>query len=517
MRKSVCMYIMLLAGILLVSCSSEKRYVNVLPEEPGIVFSLDVKPLVQKSDLSAEDTKTIVSEIKGALNDGLDAQGTQLVDKVLDNPEESGLDLGQKIYLFANAGLDQGGLLACVKDKAKLDDLAGLLETQQLAKQVEDKGAYKLTVVEKGVLAYSESSCLLLFSEKDTDLKGWASELMGQEEKGGFSQSKAFGEMEQMKGDIAVYGSMELLPAEYRTLMKASAPVPFDWKDIDMVAGVHFEKGRMVLDMETVLSEDMKKEYEKIHPIYSKETSDKFLKLFSKDGFMWVNMGLKGEKLYELLEKEPSMEKQLKGVQAMFDLKSLLEAIDGETVFCLSSVKPVSFAVLAEVTNTDFLKNFESLKPMLEMTRGQMKLVEAGENAYELQMADGRMGGMGSGSTSIYIGVKDDVFYLTNDRQCAAQEEVDHSMAEAAWAGNVSGKRCFMAMNWEAMNDLFGGDNYRIYGSKDQMAKMLLTYMDYITLEAQDDTHARMEIGMKDKETNVLKQWIGMGKQLSLR
>lgn len=517
MKKSVCMYIMLLTVMLLASCSGEKCYVNVLPEEPGVVYAFDLKQLVQKSELSAEDIRTLVDELKNTVGSGVNVQGTELLDKVFANPEESGLDLRQKVYLFTDTKLAQAGLLACVNDKAKLDELVGLLETQQVVKQVENKEGYRQGLVEKGLLAYSESSCLLLFSEMEAGLQKWASELMGQEGKGTFSQTKAFENMERMEGDISAYASMALLPDEYKTVMKASVPAAINWRDIDVVAGIHFEKGRMLLDMETVVSDEMKKEYEKIRPIYAKETSDRFLKLFPKDGFMWINMGLKGERLYEIMEKEPTMAAQLQSVQSMFDLKSLLGAIDGEVAFCISSVQPAVFAMLAEVKNTDFVKSFESLKPMLEMTGGQMKLLETGTNTYELQLADGRMAGMASGASSIYIGVKDNVFYLTNDKQCAEQKEADHSMKEAVWADHVSGKRCFMAMNWDALSAIVGGDSHRIYSSKDQIARMLLNYMDYITLEALDDTHGRIEVGMKDKETNVLKQWIGMGKQLSIR
>lgn len=514
MKKSICMCIVLAVAMLLASCSGEKQYVNVLPEEPGAVVSIDLKQLVQKSDLSAEDTKTVVDEVKNALSGELDAQGAALMDKVLANPDESGLDFRSKIYLFADSKLEKGGLLACVGDKDKLGALTDLLGKQP----AEDKGAYRQAVMEEGVLAYSEKSCLLLFSDKGdkADLQGWASELMGQETKGAFSKSKAFESMEKIKGDISVYASMNLLPDVYKVIGKASMPMAVDWKDINVVAGMRFEKGRMVLDTETLMTEELKKEYEKINSIYSDETSDKFLELFPQSAFMWMSMGVKGEKLYEVLEKEPSLDAQLQSVQTVFDLKSLLGAVEGETVMCVSSLNPVSFALLAEVKNADFMQSFESLKPMLDMTGGQMKLVEDGENAYELQMADGRMLGMPAGSAaSVYLGVKDNVFYLTNDRQCAEGKEADRPMKEAVWAGNVPGKRVFLAMNWGALSEVMNGDNHRIYGSKDRLMQIVLNQMDYFTVEAEDDTHGRIELGMKDKETNVLKQWINMGKQLA--
>ena len=152
---------------------------------------------------------------------------------------------------------------------------------------------------------------------------------------------------------------------------------------------------------------------------------------------------------------------------------------------------------------------------MLDMTRGQMKLVETGKNAYELQMADGRMMGV-QGNVSIYIGVKDGVFYLTNDKMCAEQKEVDNSMKNESWAGNVPGKRCFFVMNCYSLNEIMNA-NHQVYSSKDQLTQRMLSVMDYMTVEAKDDTHGRMELGMKDKETNVLKQWIALGKELAVR
>lgn len=517
MKKSVYVCLMCLAMIWLASCSSEKKYVNVLPENPGAVVSVDLKQLVQKSDLSAEDTKAVVTEIKNTLGNGLDAQGTELIDKVLADPSESGLDLKQKVYLFVDDKGEKGGLLACVQDKGKLNELVGLLGKQQPSAAIEDKGAYSQVVQEQGVLAYSDCSCLLLFSDKgkDADLQTWASELMGGENKNSFCDSKGFESMEKIKGDISVFMSMVMLPEEYKMMAKMSMPATVDWKDVNIVAGVHFEKGRMVLDIETLINDALKKEYEKIRPIYSKETTDKFLKMFPKGSFMWVDMGLKGDKLYETLMKEPAMAAQLGGVQTMFDLKSALSAIDGETVICISNLEPLSFALMAEVENSDFMQSFESLKPMLDMTRGQMKLVETGKNAYELQMADGRMMGV-QGNVSIYIGVKDGVFYLTNDKMCAEQKEADNSMKNESWAGNVPGKRCFFVMNCYSLNEIMNA-NHQVYSSKDQLTQRMLSVMDYMTVEAEDDTHGRMELGMKDKETNVLKQWISLGKELAVR
>lgn len=505
------MYAMLLAVMLLASCSGEKHYVDVLPEKPGAVFAFDVQALVRKSDLPAEDIRAIADELKGAMDGGADAESAELMDKMLENPQESGLDFGRKMYLFADEKADKGGLLACVKDKAKLDASVRSLETRR----IEDKGDYTQAVVGKGILAYSESSCLLLYSEteSETALQAWASALMEQEGKGTFSQSEAFAGMERLKSDMTVYASMALLPEDYKALIKASAPTAADWEAVDIVAGVRFEKGRMLVDVETLVSGEMKKEYEKMRAIYSAKTSGKYLKLFPRDGFMWMNTGMKGEKLYETLEEEPAVAAQLQSIQALFDLKSLLEAVDGELVFGISSVQPVKFALLAEVKDAGFMTSFGSLKSMLDMTGGRMQLLETGPHAYELKMPDSGMAGMPSGIASVYIGVKDGVFYLTSDKQCAELKEAEHSMRESAWAGNASDKRFFMAMNWDAISPFITGG----YTSKDMIGRMLQNGMDYITLEAQDETHGHIEVSMKDKETNALKQWIEMGKALSRR
>lgn len=506
---------MCLAMIWLASCSSEKKYVNVLPENPGAVVSVDLKQLVRKSDLSAEDTKAVVTEIKNTLAGGLDAQGMELLDKVLADPSESGLDLEQKVYLFVDDKGEKGGLLACVQDKGKLNELAGLMGKQQPSAAIEDKGTYSQIVQEQGVLAYNDRSCLLLFSDKgkEADLPTWAFELMGGKNKNSFCNSEGFECMEKIKADISAFMSMVMLPEEYKMMAKMSMPATVDWEDLNIVAGIYFEKGRMILDIETLINDALEKEYEKIRPIYSKETTYKFLKMFPKGSFMWMDMGLNGDKLYETLMKEPTMAAQLGSVQTVFDLKSVLGAIDGETVVCISNLEPLSFALMAEVEDSDFMQSFESLKPMLDMTRGQMKLVETGKNAYELQMADGRMMGV-QGNVSIYIGVKDGVFYLTNDKMYTEQKEIDNSMEDERWAGNVPGKRCFLVMNCHSLDEIMNA-NHQVYNSKDQLARRMLSNMDYMTVEAMDDTHGRMELGMKDKETNVLKQWIALGKEFA--
>ena len=71
-------------------------------------------------------------------------------------------------------------------------------------------------------------------------------------------------------------------------------------------------------------------------------------------------------------------------------------------------------------------------------------------------------------------------------------------------------------MNCYSLNEIMNA-NHQVYSSKDQLTQRMLSTMDYMTVEAKDDTHGRMELGMKDKETNVLKQWIALGKELAVR
>ena len=91
------------------------------------------------------------------------------------------------------------------------------------------------------------------------------------------------------------------------------------------------------------------------------------------------------------------------------DLKTIFSAIHGDIAIGFSSLVNNDLLVYADVTNKEFLKAFEELRPLLALSGGQMKLNSTGTDQYEFRMY----------AQSIWFGVKDNLFYLSNNEQMA--------------------------------------------------------------------------------------------------
>ena len=153
------------------------------------------------------------------------------------------------------------------------------------------------------------------------------------------------------------------------------------------------------------------------------------------------------------------------------------------------------FILYADVKNGDFMRTFEDLKPMLAMTNGQMRLVDKGENAFQFVVANGAMLGRGRGPVSFWLGVKDDRFYLTNQEDLIGREVKGLSLKDCDWAKDVKDKHFYLNVNFQALSAVLPQISY-------------ISMLDYLSIESDEPTKARLVLQLKDHKENVLKQLV---------
>lgn len=74
-------------AFLLSACGEDNAYTNALPKDAAAVFSFDLMEMAQKCDLNDQVKQSMGQMMKSSLKGSADA----LVDKLMENPEESGL------------------------------------------------------------------------------------------------------------------------------------------------------------------------------------------------------------------------------------------------------------------------------------------------------------------------------------------------------------------------------------------------------------------------------------------
>lgn len=84
--------------LLLVSCKSGDEYESALPQDAAMVVSFNPVSIVEKSGLAGKEGEAKVQRLGDALKSGM--QGSeQLVDKIMEDPSESGIDF-RKTYMY---------------------------------------------------------------------------------------------------------------------------------------------------------------------------------------------------------------------------------------------------------------------------------------------------------------------------------------------------------------------------------------------------------------------------------
>ena len=177
---------------------------------------------------------------------------------------------------------------------------------------------------------------------------------------------------------------------------------------------------------------------------------------------MFINMGVKGDGLYNLLSENKEFRSTVSIAKAD-EVKELFSSFNGDISAGLINVTMNSaptFLAYADVKNGNAFEALYKNKQSLGMRKGE-DIMELGKDEYVYKTR-----GM-----NIFFGIKDKQMYATNDELLykSIGKTVDKSIKDAPYAADMKGKTVFMAINAEAILDLpvvkmlvgFGGKEFK--------------------------------------------------------
>lgn len=477
---------------LLSSCGEGNSYTNALPKDAAAVCSMDLMEMAQKCDLNDQAKLSMGKVMKSVLKGSADA----LVDKLMENPEESGLGLADRVYFFKPSQMEMAGVLVRVTDKGKLEDLIKMLQEQKVCEAPADGDGCRWTVGGSGLMAWTDDAFLALVNDGDPkDLRHQASMWLRQQAGEGYSGTPEFKKLADADEDVAMVTSLNAMPKSYLTPMTMGLPADLNLNDLKLFSTLDFQAGKAVMEVETLLAGKFKDLLEKQAEV-SGELDGTYLEAFPANTVLWMAANVNGEKAYELLRENPTVRQELDNSMMPLDFEAIFKAVKGDVAVAMPemSMNP-GFILYADVTGSEFLRTFEDLKPMLAMTNGQMRLVDKGENAYQFVAADGSMWGLGRRPVYVWFGVKDKHFYLTNNEELIGREVKGLSLKDCDWAKDVKDKHFYLNVNFQALSAVLPQIPY-------------VNMLDYLSVESDEPTKARMVLQMKDHQENVLKQLV---------
>lgn len=483
--------------LMLASCGEKNPYTNALPKDAATVVSLDVKEMAEKCAFDKQTQQSMATVMKSSFKGKADA----LVDKIMENPEESGLRLTDRVYFFAMPQSEMGGLLVRMADKDKLEKLMGLLQEQGQCEAPTDGDGCRWTVGGDALMAWTEHAFLMLAANGNPkDLQHQASMWLRQKDGEGYSGTPDFGKLKKADEDIAMVASLNIMPKQYLSMATMGLPADLKLQDLKTFSTLDFQDGKAVLEVEMMTENKVYKDLLKKQEEVTGPIKGSYLETFPANTVGWLSAHVDGAKAYELLRENPTVRQELDNSMMPLDFEAIFKAVDGDVALAMPEMSfSPGFILYADVKNSEFMRTFEDLKPMLAMTNGQMRLLDKGKDAYQFVAVDGSALGMGRGPASIWLGVKDKRFYLTNRESLIGSEVKGQTLEDCSWAKDVKGKLFYMNVNFQAIATALPQLPY-------------VGMLDYLTIESEGTTKARMVLQMKNKKDNVLKQLVGMMK-----
>lgn len=500
-------------AVLLSACSKKTEYTLVIPADASATASINLKSLANKSGLKDKENKEAKQKMLDALKSGTTAATFQQLEKVLNNPNESGIDVEAPIYTFVSPSFPYMTILGKVSDIDKLRTSIDIMAKEQLCQPIEKADDYSYSIVgEDVILAFNESAAILVQvgnTNKMENARKSIATLMKQTPENSINKNAGFQSMQKQKGDVNFIASMAALPAEFSGQVSLGlAASRIDAKDLQVLGSLNFEKGKIAIQVEYYTENEEVKAQLKKQEKATKKLSTTFLKNFPASTVSFINVGANGAELYNLLLENEDFRNSVSVAKAA-EVKELFTSFDGDISAGLINVtmdNAPTFAAYADVKNGNALKTIYQNKQALGLRRGE-DIVKLGEDAYVYK----------SSAMNVFFGIQNKQMYATNDELLykSIGKSVDKSIKDTPYAADMKGKNYFFVINMEAILELpvvqmmvgFGGEEYQMYYS-------LASNISYLEMSGEENK-SEIDLMFKNKDINALKQIIDFAKQFA--
>ena len=482
--------------MLLVACSPKSEYTDALPKNASVVMALELDEMAKKAGLNGPEGTKVISKLKNLVKGGLQGDAAQLAERIINQPSESGISFEEKVYLFATPHAEALAILAKVSDARKIESLLRMLEKESIATPVREESGCSWTQVGSALCAFNKGTFLLIQPSKGeaSSMKGTLLSLMRQKEGEGFASLPEFSKVEDKGNDIASILNLSALPYEMTTPLRMGLSADIRLEDIRYFVSGNFEQGKVVFQSESLIQNPKIQGFFDTMDRVFQPIQGKFLDFYQGNTAIWAGGNIQGNELYQMLIQNPTIKQVLDNPILPVDIERIFSSVKGDFTVGVSTGYTQQFMLYAEVSNGDFLKTFEDLRPLLAMTGGQITLDHVNENEYLMRTYQGYY----------WFGVKNHYLYVTNNRLWAeeAGRTFGASMGVKVWSKEVLDNRFFTSANLQVLSN----SRISLMGNKqmDTLLKVILSQCDYINLSMSDWRHGKAELALKEKNQNLL-------------
>lgn len=490
-----------LAGLMfMVACSPKTEYTHALPKDASVVVALELDEMAKKAGLDSAEGQPVVNKLKGFLKGGLQGDAAQLAERIIDQPSESGLSFNEKVYLFATPHAQAFAMLAKVEDESKVEALLEVLQKESIATSLKEEAGCRWTKIGSAICGFNNGTFMLVQPAKgDADgMKGTLFTWMRQQEGEGYSALPEFNRLKEEGNDVASTLNLTIVPYELTTTLRMGLSADIRLEDIKYLLTANFEQGKVVVRSESLIQNQKILGFFEAMNKVTQPIQGKLLDCYQGNTMLWAGGHIKGKEVYNMLCQNPAIKRALDNPLLPVDVEYIFSSVDGDFAIGNASVLTGQYLLYADVTNNDFLKTFEDLRPLLALTGGQITLDKLGESDYLMRTYYG----------NFWFGVKNKRLYVTNHQTWAeeAGRTYGASLAVKPWASEVKENRLYASANLSMLGELMKRYRYNLTGNQqtDKAIQLLAGYCDYLNVAMPDWQHGEMELVLKDKQANLL-------------
>lgn len=494
--------------MLLAACSPKTEYTHALPKNASVVIGMELDNMANKAGLNGSEGEKVVNKLKALMKGGLQGDAAQLAERIIDQPSESGLSFDDKVYLFATPHAEALAILAKVNDEGKLENLLDVLQKESIATPLREESGCRWTQVGGALCAFNNGTFLLLQPSKGdaSGMKGTLLSLMRQKEGEGFASLPEFAKVEAEGNDIASIMNLSVLPYELTTPLRMGLSADIRLEDVKYFVSVNFEPGKVVMNSESLISNPKILSFFDSMDKVMQPIKGEYMDYYPGNTLLWASGRIDGKELYHMLCQNPTIKQALDNPLLPVDVEYIFSSILGDFAVGRSTLHAGDYLLYADVTNSDFLKTFEDLRPLLALTGGQIVLNNVAPNEYVIHTYEG----------SYYFGVKKNRLYVTNIPSFAedAGRTYGASLGVKPWSAEVKENRLYASVNMTGIANLYR--SYGFTGNKqvDTLLMILMGQCNYLNVSMPDWRQGKAELVLNDQDQNLLKILVGLLEQL---
>jgi len=434
---------------------------NVVPEDAKAVMIFDSKELLKQMDFSFSDVMRLWKQ---------------------HNNEDSnvGISFTTPMYGFISSDNYVCGVFALSDAEAFEKTIVGQEYT------VESQRGFKWVSVKDVLLCFDSDKALVLgpVSRGETDrVRGQMMEWMKQ----GAHDVPMLNTIEDMKGILRLRISYGAIPDNIQSKYKA-----LFWNvDLDKIflnMAFNIKEKAIALSMKTDSEDEGYDKFVSKWNAFLCPIDGGDLKMPYEEPLALAAFNLDGEDMMKSQSTDPTFGMALEGLKTYFNVGKMLQAIDGNVAIAINDES--TFYAGIEVDDDEFMKGAQGLESGMSALGIQCK--KTGSESYTIE----------SGDASVYLGVRDDILYLTSDYDAAKAGSKYSSFKDgSSLKSQADDKLFYLSID---LNKL-AKSSFATSSFDAVETKLVLKYFDRLNASATDDNCLEIELTTKQKISDILK------------